>query len=419
MQRIVLLKLVGLLIFPALSQAQPAGWVHLENTLGEIRSLDVGPDGRLYVLEYSGESIDYPTLRFSLPLCNLHVSFNEGTTLERAAVKLAAVPPIFLPGGDVLVSFYGVWTYPDWAYHWVYPDYLDPDRRRGEFESIWYDRIEEIHTSQNSAGLFALGSRFVGSSWGDDNGLLWIYDADSGIDRRLGRRGGVRGAAVSEEGIVYFAEAERTDYGIINVFFCSTSDRGETVETLYDSLLIERFALTPDNVLLAEASPYDPDSVEVTANDRSVYRSGDGGRSWEVVLPGGKGMLFRVVDSTYYLIAQTSGAVSIYQPALYVSTDQGATWTERYRFAEGGIRDFQVTDEGTFFILRHGVVMGSPDRGESWTSLPGPVPFSQYIVMPEGGILAHAGNEGIYRLAYPLTVTEREPKVDTVDLNLR
>jgi hypothetical protein len=98
-----LLKLVGLLAFPVLSPAQTAGWVRLENALGEIRSLDVGPDGRLYVLEYSGESVDYPNLRFSLPLCDLHISSDEGATLERIAVMIGAVPPIFLPSGEILV----------------------------------------------------------------------------------------------------------------------------------------------------------------------------------------------------------------------------------------------------------------------------------------------------------------------------
>lgn len=418
MQPIILLGLCRLLLLPTLSQSQTTGWVQLENAPGDIRSLDVGPDGRIYVLEYSGEAIEEPNLSFSLPLCNLHLSSNQGGTFEQVAEGLAAIPPIFLPGGDVLVSFYGVWTYPDWAYYWIYPDYLDPEHRRGEFSSIWYDRPECLSTSQSSVGLFALASRFTGSSWGDDNGLVWIHDADSGTDRRLRRMGGVRGAAVSEEGIVYFAEAERTDYGIINVFFCSTGDRGRTVDTLYDRLLVEQFVLTPDNVLLAEAGPYDPDSIAETASDRSVYRSGDGGRSWEVVLPGVNGMLFRVVDNIYYLISLTSDSTPIYQPALYISTDQGATWTERYRFAEGGISNFQVTDEGAFFVLQRGVVRGSSDTGKSWVSLPGPVPFSQYIVMPEGEILAHAGKQGIYRLAYPLTVPGQEPELDNVDLDL-
>lgn len=117
----------------------------------------------------------------------------------------------------------------------------------------------------------------------------------------------------------------------------------------------------------------------VTGGPGSVYRTTDGGQTWEDVRPpGSDGLMFRDVEArdarTAVVLAIGPGEAS----RIYRTTDGGQTWTETFRntdeaafyncvaFAPGGRHGLAVSDpvDGKFRIIR------TSDGGQSWEVAP-------------------------------------------------
>jgi photosystem II stability/assembly factor-like uncharacterized protein len=119
--------------------------------------------------------------------------------------------------------------------------------------------------------------------------------------------------------------------------------------------------------------------ASVTGGDAKVYRSTDGGSSWQDVSPPeAAGLNFRDVEArdarTATVLAIGEGEAS----RIYRTTDGGSTWTETFRnteptafyncmdFYPGGRRGLAVSDpvDGKFRIA------STSDGGQSWSVLP-------------------------------------------------
>ena len=117
----------------------------------------------------------------------------------------------------------------------------------------------------------------------------------------------------------------------------------------------------------------------VSGGPGSVYRTTDGGQTWQDVRPpGSEGLMFRDVEAsdadTAVVLAIGAGEAS----RVYRTTDGGQTWTETFRnqeeaafyncidFAPGGNLGLGVSDpvDGKFRIIR------TTDGGASWEVLP-------------------------------------------------
>ena len=117
----------------------------------------------------------------------------------------------------------------------------------------------------------------------------------------------------------------------------------------------------------------------VSGGPGSVYRTTDGGQTWQDVRPpGSEGLMFRDVEASD---ADTAVVLAIGEgeaPRVYRTTDGGQTWTETFRnqeeaafyncidFAPGGNVGLGVSDpvDGKFRIIR------TTDGGASWEVLP-------------------------------------------------
>ncbi len=126
-----------------------------------------------------------------------------------------------------------------------------------------------------------------------------------------------------------------------------------------------------------------------------VFRSDDGGRSWQDVtdgLPSFHGFPIVITrrdpDAAFVVPLDASGAnprtAVDGQLAVYRTTDSGGTWT-RLTGGLPGPDDYQsvyreamdtdgIEPEGIYFGTSHGQVYCSKDLGEHWTRLPGTLP---------------------------------------------
>lgn len=137
----------------------------------------------------------------------------------------------------------------------------------------------------------------------------------------------------------------------------------------------------------------------------SVYRTTDGGETWQDVRPpGSDGLMFRDVEAsdadTAVVLAIGPGEAS----RVYKTTDAGQTWTETFRnqdeaafyncidFAPGGRLGLGVSDpvDGKFRIVR------TTDGGENWEVLPSagmPDSTGEYNFSASGECLTMTGRD--------------------------
>jgi photosystem II stability/assembly factor-like uncharacterized protein len=145
--------------------------------------------------------------------------------------------------------------------------------------------------------------------------------------------------------------------------------------------------------------------ASTSGGDAKVYRTTDGGRSWQDVSPpGSAGLNFRDVEArdarTATVLAIGEGEAS----RIYRTTDGGATWTETFRNAEpaafyncldfypDGRHGLAVSDpvDGRFRIIR------TDDGGRSWEVLPAagmPDSTGEYNFSASGDCLVTAGRD--------------------------
>ncbi len=146
-----------------------------------------------------------------------------------------------------------------------------------------------------------------------------------------------------------------------------------------------------------EPSRFDPDVVYAGAEDAALFRSGDGGASWQELdglreqhsaawQPGAGGMCLHSI----LLDPEEAGRilVAISAAGVFRSDDAGATW----RPANKGLHSGQIPEPeapvghcvhhlamhpsrpDTIFMQKHWDVMRSDDGGESWREVSGDLP---------------------------------------------
>ena len=147
--------------------------------------------------------------------------------------------------------------------------------------------------------------------------------------------------------------------------------------------------------------PVDPDSVYLVLT-RGVFRSADGGSTWEPRLEGlpfdefhgGRERLYRiedlVIDPSAPEVLYAAIAESVQNPGgVYRSTDGGASWAPAHEGLSfpGPIWDlaFDPSDSAVLYAATPRGVSRSTDRGAHWSPTPGrlPTPAWSVVVDPE------------------------------------
>jgi BNR/Asp-box repeat len=147
-----------------------------------------------------------------------------------------------------------------------------------------------------------------------------------------------------------------------------------------------------------EPSLTDPDTVYAGVEDAALFRSADGGRSWEEVSglrrhgsgpfwqPGAGGMCLHTI--ILHPRQETRMLVAISAAGVFASDDSGKTWHPANRGLHSeGIPDSDAevghcvhrlasnpSRPDVVFMQKHWDVMRSEDGGESWTEVSGDLP---------------------------------------------
>jgi photosystem II stability/assembly factor-like uncharacterized protein len=139
----------------------------------------------------------------------------------------------------------------------------------------------------------------------------------------------------------------------------------------------ERFDIGTDSRLRG-LSAVSADVVWAGGSDGTVWRTVDGGASWQQVTPAGSaGLQFRDVEAfdAEHAVVMTAGSGD--DSRVYVTDDGGSSWTETFRSDEPAA----FYDCMAFFDRSHGLALSDPvngffriistsDGGHSWQVLP-------------------------------------------------
>jgi photosystem II stability/assembly factor-like uncharacterized protein len=212
--------------------------------------------------------------------------------------------------------------------------------------------------------LYYMGAAGGGVWRTTDGGATW----ESISDGFFGGSIGAVAVSESDPNVIYVGEGEQTVRGNVSSGFgiWKSVDAGKTWKHvgLRDSKHIGRIRIHPDN----------PDIVYVAAmgdlykssEERGVYKSTDGGKSWDRVLfanadAGAVDLALdpsnpRIMYASTWNIRRTPYSLSSGGPgsALWKSTDEGETWTE--------LSNKEGMPEGTLGIIGVAVSPANPER---------------------------------------------------------
>jgi photosystem II stability/assembly factor-like uncharacterized protein len=143
-----------------------------------------------------------------------------------------------------------------------------------------------------------------------------------------------------------------------------TDDGGATFQQLGDVVM-------SDLVSVDLSDPERRTLLSGTHEQAVVYRSSDGGETWEDIsagLPGGIGFasLPHVIDSQTYLLGTNEGPES----GIFRTTDGGVTWTRVHAGPVSGQPLVSADGSLTWLMRSGGGVLRSTDGGTTWTELP-------------------------------------------------
>ncbi len=172
-----------------------------------------------------------------------------------------------------------------------------------------------------------------------------------------------------------------------------TDDGGATFHHLGDA----------DHIDLVSVDFTDPERQTLLAGaheSRSVFRSTDGGQSWEDIsagLPAGSGFSSAplVIDASTYVLGTLKGQ----KAGIFRTTDGGTTWTRVFDEGVGSAPLVSSVDGTIYFIPDGGGLVASHDQGETWERITSSsrLPASTWPVLIElpDGRLASTRSDGL------------------------
>lgn len=298
------------------------------------------------------------------------------------------------PGGDYLLatgsSWYGAAIHrsPDlieWEQIVDGPSYEGKEDRK--LEGVW--------TITSAGDRLLAGVAHAGLFSSDDDGASWQpVEALNEHASRKDWQPGFGGLALHRI-LVDPADSQRVWVGISAVGVFATEDGGESWELRNSGVDIAAPSDDFDIGYCVHSIVSDPANADTIwrQDHRGVYRSGDGGRSWERIENGipGSGFGFPIVRdaTTGHLFLVPLEADENRLPVdgelrVYRSTDRGDSWhvsgsgLPDFPAFTGVLRDAMDVDGadvgGVYFGTTGGDVWASPDTGETWNRLPARFP---------------------------------------------
>jgi photosystem II stability/assembly factor-like uncharacterized protein len=151
----------------------------------------------------------------------------------------------------------------------------------------------------------------------------------------------------------------------------------------------------PMSIYLTCATIDRDDNIYIAGNGNSykplIYRSSDGGQSWEIISP--------PVDSGLVTSIHADNREGLYLRGpfgIYRTIDTGRQWR---RIFDGPTNDFKLDHRGRLYAIVDSGVAESTDRGDSWRLMfqnATDVAFNSFAVDSSGTIVAPAGG-GLFR----------------------
>ncbi len=140
-------------------------------------------------------------------------------------------------------------------------------------------------------------------------------------------------------------------------------------------------------------------------NGDGIFKSTDGGMSW-TQLPTTASLTPHLNDQDFdfnheIVVSPIDGTVAVANyGGVYISTDEGLSWSRTYTTAGSGWTDVVVNDQGDFYAFIRGLgVIRSTDSGQSWADISSPS-FPTFASFHRGELaVAPSNNNVVYLLA--------------------
>ena len=214
----------------------------------------------------------------------------------------------------------------------------------------------------------------AGISATDDGGVTWRHVADLGdvVDSQLARAG---------PKIVWALGYRAPPSGTTRYFLIRSADEGRSWQRM----------LKPAGLGIGATLSFPTSQAGYLADGRRLFRTRDGGRSWELVRTSGQ-------DLRGAVFVTPGRGLLIRDDALYRSDDEGRSWKAVPVIPSGRLLALSVLDPRHWWLETPNYLLRTADGGRSWTAirLEGFDPKSIVFATPSVGY-ARGFEGGLYR----------------------